>query len=435
MSATLRTEFVKKYMVLMKKVILSCMIGNALEWYAFVIFGFFAPIISSQFFPETSHTVALMKAFSLFAMGFIARPLGAIVFGHIGDKVSRKNALLLSIFVMAIPTAMIGMLPTHEQIGILAPILLSVLLIMQGFAIGGEFTGSMVFMIESAPNGRRGAIGSWATFSCVIGVIIGSAISTFITFMLPTEKLVSWGWRIPFLLTILGSAIGTYMRRNIPEPKGFIKEKKEHSHSPIPLKELFTEHWKKIQTVILIDFVTAFGFFILVIFLPTYLQSPAYLNLPASTAMKINTINMFIFAICTLVGGRLSDKYGRKIIFTYVCGVFIMAAYPVFKLFSLNSDYAPFFAQGIIAIHMGLFFGVIPAALSEIFPRHVRFTGLSLSHNISMALFGGSAPFLATYLIEVTSDIAAPAYMLIVASLLCLCGLPLFAERYKESAI
>lgn len=419
----------------MFKVILSCMIGNALEWYAFVIFGFFAPTISQLFFPGSSETTGLIKAFALFGMAFIARPLGAVIFGHIGDKFSRKNALLLSIFIMAIPTVLIGVLPTYDSIGIVAPILLSLLLVAQGFAIGGEFTGSMVFMMESAPSDQRGLIGSWATFSCVAGVIIGSLVSLACTTFYTSDEILAGAWRIPFLMTLVGTVIGTYIRKNVGEPKAYLEHKTERKSHSFPLRELFTEHWRRMLSVVLIDFITAIGFFLLVIFLPTYLQSPAYLGLNADYALKINTLNMVVFAVTTLIGGALSDKYGRKTIFMYVAGVLLIAGYPIFNLFHVDWAFAPAAAQFILAVHMGLFFGVIPAGLSEIFPSHLRFTGLSVSHNISMALFGGSAPFLATALIDMTGDMAAPGYLLMAAAVFCLMGMPLYEDKYQEKTV
>lgn len=419
----------------MLKIILSCMIGNALEWYAFVIFGFFAPTISQLFFPSSSETVGLIKAFSLFGMAFIARPLGAIIFGHIGDKFSRKNALLLSIFIMAIPTVLIGCLPGYDSLGILAPVLLSLLLVAQGFAIGGEFTGSMVFMVESAQPHQRGLIGSWATFSCVFGVILGSLVSLACTHLYSPEEILEGAWRIPFILTLFGTVVGTYIRKNIAEPKAYLDHKKQKKSHSFPLKELFTDHFRSVLSVILIDFITAIGFFLLVIFSPTYLQSPAYLGLDANYAMKVNTLNMVVFAVTTLLGGWLSDKYGRKTMFMYVAGVFLLAGYPIFQLFSFDWEFAPFMAQFVLAVHMGLFFGVIPAGLSEIFPSHLRFTGLSVSHNIGMALFGGSAPLLATGLIQLTQDIAAPGFLLMGAAVFCLMGMPLYEDKWQEKAI
>lgn len=405
----------------MTRIILSCMIGNALEWYAFVIFGFFAPTISLLFFPEENNTIGLIKTFGLFSVAFIARPLGAIILGHIGDKTSRKKALLLSIFVMAIPTVLIGCLPTYHIIGVVAPILLAILLITQGFAIGGEFTGSMIFMIEHAPTHKQGLIGSLATFSCVLGVILGSIISLICTHFLTYDTMLRGGWRISFLLTFVGAALGVYMRRNINDPNS-VKHQKRSQAKYLPFKEIFMNYKKEILQVILIDFITAIGFFLLVIFLPTYLQSPVYLGLDPEYVLRMHTFNMIIFAVFTLLGGFLADHYDRKWIFMYVAIVFLVGGYVLFMMLQTKSYWILFIAQFIFSFHMGIFFGAIPLGLSEIFPPHIRFTGLSVSHNVSMALFGGSAPLLATAAIEITQDLASPGYLLMIASLFCIVG-------------
>lgn len=407
----------------MRRLILSCMIGNALEWYDFVIYGYFATIIGALFFPESDELSRIMMTFGIFAAGFIARPLGAIVFGHIGDRVSRKKALLLSIYVMAIPTFLIGCIPTHEQIGILAPILLMILKIVQGFAIGGEFTGSMVFMVESSPRGKTGLIGSCSTFSCVMGVIIGSAISLFFTNILPSDDLMSWGWRIPFLLSILGSIVGSYMRRTLVDPKIYADHKDTLKTRSMPLAELFTKHLEKMLIVFFIDCITAVGFFLVVVFLPTYLQNPQMVGLEPSIALIINTACMVLFAFSTLIGGWLFDIYRGKKVLMFAALIFIATSYPLFHLFKTGSTALIFCSEAILCVTMGLFFGAIPATLCEIFPTRVRFSGLSISHNLSMAIFGGTAPLFATYLLQSTGDLASPSYLLVGAAIVCIAAL------------
>ena len=199
------------------KLILSCVIGNALEWYDFIIYGYFAPILGQLFFPTTDRYSQLMCSFGALAAGFVTRPLGAVLFGHIGDKSSRIIVLMLSIYIMSIPTTLIGCLPTYAQIGWLAPLLLTVFRILQGLAIGGEYTSSMVFLVEHAPIDKRGFLGSWATCSLIIGVIIGSSVVTFITHFLTPQQVLSFGWRIPFILSMFGCAIGIYVRRHLKD--------------------------------------------------------------------------------------------------------------------------------------------------------------------------------------------------------------------------
>lgn len=403
-----------------RSIILSCMIGNALEWYDFVIYGYFAVIFGILFFPNADPITQILSSWAVFWSGFIARPLGSIILGHIGDKTSRKHALTMSIYIMAIPTVLIGLLPTFEQVGIIATISLIFLRSMQGFALGGEFTGSMVFLIEHAPPANRGVWGSWASFSAIIGVIIGSIFVALLSSSLSTESMQDWGWRIPFILSIFGSILGGYMRNNLQDPTVFIDVKSRCIQECTPLRELFQRHKSKIGTIVLLDFLTAIGFFVIVIFFATYFEK--YLHFPENISFIINTINMVIFAMAILTGGYLADKIGVKNIIKYTCLGFMLLSYPLFALLQMDSYFVAFAVQAIFAVMLGVFFGTIPIALVNIMPTEVRCSGLSIGHNISMAIFGGGAPFLATAIIEQTNNLASPAYLLIAAGFLSFCA-------------
>jgi len=414
-----------------KQVLISCMIGNALEWYDFVIYGYFAVILGALFFPSADPLTQILASWGVFWSGFLARPLGSMVFGHIGDKVSRKFALTLSIYVMAIPTALMGCLPTYAQVGLLAPVLLIILRTLQGFAIGGEFTGSMVFLVEHAPQTKRGLWGSWASFSAVIGVVLGSTLVAGLNTYLSSEMMQTWGWRIPFMLSIVGSVVGGYMRTKLTDPGIYLEVKERRTEESVPLKDLFSNHKSKIGVIILLDFLTAIGFFIVAIFMASYFKT--YLKFSASDALSINTVNMCVFAISILLGGWLSDRIGRRSVLAYPCLGFIAFSYPLFQMLQTGDYYTVMSVQAVLAVMMGLFFGTIPTALSEIMPTKIRFSGLSIGHNISMAIFGGGAPFVATHLIQSTKDLAAPAYLLIVASFISLLSLFFITERYQSS--
>jgi len=412
-----------------RQLLLSCMIGNALEWYDFVIYGYFAVILGGLFFPHADPITQILMSWGVFWSGFLARPLGSVVFGHIGDKVSRKFALSLSIYVMAIPTALMGCLPTYEQIGLLAPTLLIFFRTLQGFAIGGEFTGSMVFLVEHAPMKKRGMWGSWASFSAVLGVILGSAMVALLAFYLSEGQIQSWAWRLPFLISIVGSLVGGYMRKRLIDPSIYLEVKENSKKESVPVKELFIHHRSKIGQIILLDFLTAIGFFIVAIFLATYFKT--YLKVADNIVLSINTLNMGVFAVFILVGGWLSDRIGRKFTLGLPCIGFIILSYPVFQLFQTGDYFILATAQAILASLMGIFFGTIPTTLAEILPTHVRCSGLSIAHNISMAIFGGGAPFVATELIQKTGDLASPAYLLVIASLLSFSALFFITERYR----
>lgn len=417
------------------RLILSCVIGNSLEWYDFIIYGYFAPILGQLFFPTSDRYSQLMYSFGALAAGFIARPLGAIFFGHIGDKSSRIVVLMLSIYVMSIPTALIGLLPTYEHIGWLAPLLLTICRILQGLAIGGEFTGSMVFLIEHAPNNKQGFLGSWATCSLIIGVIIGSSIVTLVTHVLTTEQLYTFGWRIPFIISIFGCIIGIYVRKHLHDSKeSFLHNKQKSLPSLVPIQELFNKYLNKIMVVISLDALTATGFFTLVIFMPSYFKE--YLNIPDVTAQYINTINMVIFAIMTLIGGWMSDKIGYKATLFYPCLAIIAVSYFVFTLFELDGLFPIFIGQTILVCMMGVFFGAIPVALASLFPLEVRCSGISIAHNISMACFGGTAPLMATYIIQKTNNnLLSPSYLLIIGAIISLISIAFVKGRYIKSRL
>lgn len=397
------------------------MIGNAIEWYDFVIYGYFAAIFGSLFFPNADPTVQILASWGVFWSGFIARPLGSIVFGHIGDRVGRKSALTFSIYAMAIPTAMIGCLPTYDQWGVFATVLLVLFRSMQGFAIGGEFTGSMVFLVEHAPKHQRGQWGSLTSLSAVIGVVIGSSIVAGLNRSIDHEQMLAWGWRFPFILSIVGSLVAGYIRRYLSDPTAFLEVKANAAKETVPIKELFSQHKSKIGTIILLDFLTAIGFFMVAIFLVSYFRT--YLKVQEDIALAVNTFNMCIFAAAIFTGGYFADRFGRNLLLALPCIGFIIFSYPLFLLLQTQTVFGLVVGQGVLAIFMGLFFGVIPSTLVEMIPIKIRCSGLSIGHNISMAIFGGSAPLLATELIQGTGNIASPAFLLIAASVLSLSSL------------
>jgi MHS family proline/betaine transporter-like MFS transporter len=415
-----------------KRVILSCMIGNTLEWYDFVLYGYFATTIGQLFFPKFSLVASLMATFGVFAAGFIMRPLGGMIFGHIGDKFGRKNALVWSIYLMAIPTTLIGLLPTYEQIGWFAPLLLTLIRLAQGLSMGGAFTGSMIFVVENAKDRNRGLYGSWIIFSLLIGILIGSAIATSTCYFLSEAQLMDWGWRVPFLLSIFGAYIGSFMRRTIHEPEEFTNAKKHHKEHASPIAELFKHHFKTILYVVAIELTLSIGFYLIVTFINNFLM--AFLKIDMLTSLTMTTFSMTAMGISILLSGWISDKIGRKPVLISSALAFTLFAYPLFQ--ALEGGFmSALLAQASLSFIMGAFFAPIPATLVELFPLTVRYSGLSVSHSLSMAIFGGTAPFIATGLIYLTDNNASPALYLALGSFISAMALFFMKDRFREKLI
>jgi MFS transporter, MHS family, proline/betaine transporter len=415
---------------LLRRVIVSCMIGNALEWYDFALYGYFATLIAQQFFPLTDLFASLMATYAVYAVGFVMRPLGAIVFGHIGDKKGRKEALLWSIYLMSIPTALIGLLPTYAQIGWLAPVLLTVVRLLQGISIGGEFTSSIVFIVEHAEDGKRGFAGSWAPFSLVVGTLIGCVVAAFMTASLSQEALLEWGWRVPFLFSLLGGAVGTYMRRTLADPERFEKVKKERFGKSTPFKDLFRYHRKSLALVVLIELAAAVGFYLIVTFVVSSLEVTH--NMSKSDALMISTCTMIVFACIIPFSGWLTDRIGRKPVMSTAAWAFLLLSYPLFQGLGAEGFWIPCVSHVALGIILGFYFAPLAAVIAELFPTSVRSSGLSLGHNLSMSIFGGNAIMIAFWLIKSTGDPASPAFYLMGAAILSLLGLYLMRDRFQD---
>jgi len=393
-------------------------VGNVLEWYDFALYGYFAPVIAALFFPRENELASLISTFGVFAVGFFARPVGAVLFGHLGDTVGRKSALIWSVILMAVPTCLVGLLPTHAEIGVAAPALLIVLRLLQGLSVGGEFTGSMTFVIEHARPEERGYAGSWSEFSAQIGILLGSGVGALLTSTLSHDALYAWGWRIPFVLGILVGAVGFYLRTGIEESPEFERIKGAGVVSRFPLREVLTHRRAELVRAIGIIWLYAVSFYLAFVYLITYLST--VLRVPLGSAMISNTIGLAAFTCLVPVMGALSDRVGRKL--PMVAGAIGLAllAYPLFVLLGLQTLAYILAAQLLFALLVAAYVGPMCALVVELFPPDGRYTGISLAYNVALALFGGTAPLVATYLIERTESIIAPSFYLTACAVISL---------------
>lgn len=391
-----------------RKAIWAASIGNLLEWYDFGVYAFLATMIAANFFPGTDPTAALLATFAAYGVGFLARPFGGVVIGRFGDKFGRKFSLVLTLMMMAIGTIGIGLLPTYETIGIWAPILLVVLRILQGIAAGGEWGASTAFIIEWAPSGKRGLFGSFQQVSTAGGTLLGSAVAAILVTMLGSEIMIEWGWRIPFILGFVLLFVGIYIRRNIEETPAFIEAQNtvvevtaDVSGPRLGLRAFgFTIFW----TV---------AYYTLLSYMPTFTQK--YGGLTQTEALWSNTIGLITMVCAVPFMGLLSDRIGRKpVLLTSVISAVVLA-YPLFSLVTNDIGFINVvLVQMVFGLIMACYSGPGPAAISEIFPTHLRSTWMSTGYTFATAVFGGFAPFMAIWLISVTESPTSPTYFYMI---------------------
>jgi MFS transporter, MHS family, proline/betaine transporter len=410
-----------------RRAIIAGFAGNVMEWYDFSVYGYFAANIGRHFFPAQDAVSSLIAAFGVFAAGFLMRPLGSLLFGHIGDKVGRKVALTASVALMAIPTFLIGALPSYQQIGVMASVLLVLMRLLQGLSVGGEYTISSIFLVEHSAAGHRGFFGSFAEVGACSGVLLGSALSGLVTTVLDRAMVASWGWRIPFLLGVTVGIVGFYIRRHVIEesaPQG--RQRKTAS----PIREAFTE-WRTILRLIGLGAVGAVGFYMSFVYVTTYLRQIDHIA--QSTALDINTISMAVLLLLLAPVGALSDRSGRKPVLLIATGGMLLMAWPLFWMLHHNAPFVILLGQIGFAVLSACFWGTIPATMVELVPERVRCTVLSLGYNTGMAILGGLTPMVAVYTIKRSQDDLSPAFLLMAAAAVSFIVVTALTETYKMS--
>ena len=397
-----------------RRAIVAAVIGNVLEWYDFAVYGYFVPVISQLFFPNSTPVVAVLLTFAVFGVGFVARPAGSVLFGVYGDRYGRKRALGAVVMLMAVATLALGLLPTYASVGVLAPVLLVVARLAQGLSGGGEWGGSAAYLVEFAPEGRRGFIGSWQQVSVGGGFLLGSAVATALNAGLTHEQLVGWGWRAPFLAGVLLAGVGAYIRFQLDDTPKFSQIEAAHQVAQSPLREAFTTNLRETAVAFGITLHNTVAYYIVLIYMPTYLTRVAKLSQGA--ALGISTSCLLVFVVLVPFMGRLSDRVGRRGLLIASALGYAVLAYPAFLLASSGNVPLALLAQFVLVVLLAVYAGPAPAVYSELFPTRVRYTALSVGYNVPVAIFGGFAPFIATWLIDALGTPTAPALYVIVAA-------------------
>lgn len=413
------------------KLLMSSMLGTILEWYDFSIFAYLTPILSTLFFPKQNASAALIATYSIFAVGFLVRPLGAAFFGHYGDRFGRRKMLVVSLVLISIATTCMGLLPTYQQIGMLAPILLTMLRLIQGFCVGGETTGAISFILESNPKKYRGALGALVWSAVGIGMLLGSFVAMLVLNM-HADHLQQWGWRIPFMLGILAGLVGYYIRRNMPESVLFKRAEKSGQLLRSPLLTTLRQYKKQIAQVASLYVLSAMITYLIFVFMPAYASQ--HFGVSLAEASVITTIAMACVTLFVPVTGWLSDYVGRKPCLLFAASGFAIFSYPLYLFVTTHPSYSHFvIVESCFVLLAILYQGVITATVQEIPATPVRFSVAALGYNFSYSIFGGTAPLVATYLVYLTGSIAAPGLYLAAGGLAAILAIWSLSESSRKS--
>lgn len=403
------------------RVIAAGAIGNVLEWYDFAVYGYFATAIGHAFFPKEDPVAQVLSAFGIFAVGFLMRPVGGALVGHIGDKYGRRTALTFSVAAMAIPTFLVGVLPGYQVLGMLAPIALTFLRMVQGLSVGGEYTTSIVFMVERAAPGRRGFIGALGCCGAVGGILLGSATGALLTTLLPADVMSSWGWRIPFLLGLLVGLAGFFLRRHLADSA--IKGGEGRS----PIRETVQQHSGLLLRLAGLSMFNAVGFYLLFVYIVSWLQLAD--GIAPAHALEINSVSMMVLLPCMVGMGALSDRLGRKPILLAATVLAFVSAVPLFWMMHQDRHLLVQLGQLGFVLSVGMFLGTQPTLMVEEVPAAIRCTAIALGYNVTLGIVGGLSPLIATWLVSRTGDDLTPAYMIMAAAAISFLAVLAFRER------
>lgn len=392
----------------------TAVLANVLEFYDFAVYAYVAGIIGKVFFPSHDPVTSLMSAFAVFGVGYLARPLGGIVIGRMGDVMGRKPALIFSFVLMAVSTFATGLIPGYATIGIAAPVLIVLARLLQGFSVGGEAGNAMAFIVEWASPNKRGLYGSLQQSSSTSGFLLGSVIVAWISMSVSPAAMSAWGWRIPFFLGSLIGPVGLYMSRHVEETPAFRDLHETRGRLALPSE---TSPWLLVARAFSFTILWTVAYYVFLVYMPTFTKT--YAHLSQSEALWSNAVGLIAVILVMPLVGVLSDRVGRKPLLLASSLCFLVLPYPIFSVLLSGASLAEIMAaQVVFGIALALISGIGPATISEIFPTHNRSTLMSIGYALAVAIFGGFAPFIATSLIAVSGIPIAPVFFVMAAAII-----------------
>ena len=416
------------------RAILAASIGNALEWYDFSVYAFFAIYISRNVFVDSGGAAALIDAFLVYGVAFVARPVGAVVLGAYGDRSGRRAALTLSLILMAAGSLCIAIAPPYAVVGVGAPLLILCGRLLQGLSAGGEIGGAVSFLVEHAPPERRGAYAAWLQSSMGVSNILGALTGATLSALLTPEQLSSWGWRIPFILGLSVAPVGLWLRASLEETPAFEAARREGSqpkHLLTSLRDVVVEQPRALCIAAGISVVWVVAVYTLLLYMPTYVQRS--LGFSPSEAFTASVVGNVVMALGCIAAGRISDRIGRVLTVRIGTLLLLVGTYPVLAwVVSTRTVTALFVGQTLFCAIVSVFTGSVPAVLAALFPPRLRSTGVSLTYNFAAVVFGGFAPAVLTFLTESTHNTMAPAFYVVAAAAVSFLALAFVPRSVSE---
>jgi MFS transporter, MHS family, proline/betaine transporter len=420
---------------LLKRAVGAMAIGNAMEWFDFGVYSYIAVTLGKVFFPSSSPAAQLLATFGTFAAAFLVRPLGGMVFGPLGDRIGRKRVLAMTMIMMAIGTFCIGLIPSYATIGVAAPILLLAARLLQGFSTGGEYGGAATFIAEFSPDKRRGFMASFLEFGTLVGYVLGAGVVAVLTAVLSQDDLLSWGWRIPFIIAGPLGLIGLYIRMKLEETPAFQREAEKaeavsHETTKQQFRETLIQQWRPLLQCVGLVLIFNVTDYMALSYLPSYLSATLKFN--ETHGLFIVLVVMVLMMPLTLMFGRLSDTVGRKPVMLAGCIGLLLLSIPALTLIRMGTIPSIFAGMMILGALLTTFTGVMPASLPALFPTKIRYGALAIGFNVSVSLFGGTTPLVTAWLVEKTGMLMMPAYYLMGASVIGIISVIALHESAKK---